>query len=192
MVSRSGDFVEIIPDIVKSVGVDTIIMGAKGATGIINQLVGSNTLEVIQNTDCPVLVIPENAEFQKIDKIAFATDLKKLPHSENIKILFELARLFESKIEFVNIIRNEDEGIAEEKAEQATLLESLAENIDTSMYFATEENIIKGLGEYVLHHKPNMFAMVSRKHSLFERIFKTSTTKKLTFQTKIPLLVMSE
>lgn len=190
--SLMGDFVPLIPEVVDKLKINFIVMGAKGASGILNRLVGSNTLEVIQNTNCPVLAVPEKATFQDVDKIAFATDLKKIPTPAKLKPLFELADLFECSIEFVNIIREEDEDLAEEKAIQANNLESLAGNIPTSMYFATENNIIKGLGEYVIHHRPSIFAMLSRKHTLFERIFKSSTTSKLTYQTTVPLLVMTE
>lgn len=190
--SMMGDFVPLIPEVVEMHQVDFLVMGAKGATGILNRLVGSNTLEVIQNTSCPVLAVPENAAFGMINKIAYATDLRKLPHPDRLEPLFELARLFNSSVEFVNIIREEDESLADERTEQANILSEMAGDIPTSMYFATDNNIIKGLGEYVIHHQPGMFAMLSRKHTLFERIFKNSTTSKLTYQTKIPLLVMDE
>ena len=72
------------------------------------------------------------------------------------------------------------------------LLSDMAGDIKTSMYFATNDDIIDGLSDYMQSNKPGMFAMLARKHSLFERIFSRSITNKLSVRTDIPLLVLDE
>ena len=56
----------------------------------------------------------------------------------------------------------------------------------------TETDIIEGLSRYIATEKPDMLAMLSRKHTLFERLFTQSITNKLAFRSEIPLLVMDE
>lgn len=190
--SRVGSFVPLIPKVADDKTTNLIVMGTKGASSIKEIFIGSNTLEVIQTTKCPVLAIPENVDELKIEKIAMATDLKKLNDPKQLEVLFKLARITNSPIEFVNVVRQEDESIAEEKAKQASILEEMAGDIPTSIHFASNEDIIDGLSNYINDKQPSLFAMLARKHSLFERIFTRSITNKLSFRTEIPLLVMDE
>jgi len=55
--------------------VDLIVMGTKGATGLEEVLVGSNTEKVVRYSPCPVISVSQDVEFSSIKKIAFATNL---------------------------------------------------------------------------------------------------------------------
>jgi nucleotide-binding universal stress UspA family protein len=190
--ARSGGFVSQIPKVAKMDNSDIIVMGTKGADGLKEMFIGSNTLEVIQITHCPVLAIPEKAQNTKVDKIAMATDLKKIQDPIQLAPLFDMARICKASIEFVNIIRPQDDNNEEERAKQASLLMDMADDIPTSIHFATNSDIIAGLSDYVTDNHPDMLAMLSRKHSLFERLFLQSITSKLSFRSEIPLLVLDE
>ena len=190
--SRVGSFVPLIPKVANNCNSNLIIMGTKGASSLKEIFIGSNTLEVIQITRCPVLAIPENASLGHIKKISIATDLKPMEFPEQLKPVFELAKVTNASVEFVNVDRKEDIIYSEEKAKQAVFLEELAEGIETSIHFTSNEDIIDGLSDYINTNKPDLFAMLARKHSLFERIFTKSITNKLSFRTEIPLLVMDE
>ncbi len=190
--SRSGGFVSLIPKIALSLNADLIVMGTKGASGLKEIVIGSNTLEVIQATRCPVLAIPENAVLQPIKKIALATDFRPIKNPEQFAPLFDVARRLNIPIEFVNVLRKEDEQAAESKAQQAIALEKMAHGIKTSIFFVSNDDIIDGIDEYMSNMKPGLFALLSRKHTLFERIFQKSITNKLSFRTEIPLIVIDE
>lgn len=192
LISRSGGFVESIPKVASFTECDLIVMSTKGASGLKEMFIGSNTLEVIHTTDIPVLAIPENAVLKTISKIAYSTDLKKLKHPENLNPMFDLARTLKIPIEFVHIIRQEDEYMPDEVSRKAIELEALAKGIKTSFYFTTNDDIINGISEYINTAKPDIFVMLSRKNTLFERLFLKSITNKLSFRTEIPLIVLNE
>jgi len=188
--TRCGGFVTEIDKVVRSSMFDGIVMGTKGADGLKEMVIGSNTLEVIHVTHCPVLVIPEKAENTKVDRIAMATDLKKVKELKQLLPLFEMAKICRASIEFVHVVQNKLS--EDEVSRQVEILQGLAGDIKTSIHFVSNEDIIDGLSEYILGTKPDMLAMLSRKHSLFERLFTRSITNKLSFRTKIPLFVMDE
>lgn len=190
--SRSGGFVSLIPKMAKACESNLIVMGTKGASGIKEMFIGSNTLEVMQTSHCPVLAIPENAVLKRLEKIAFATDFRLIKNPEQLKPLFDIARKLNAPIEFVNVLRKEDGEFDEQKAKQAIFLDGLATDIKTSTFFITNEDIIDGLSEYINEVKPDLLSMLSRSHTLFERMFTKSITNKLSFRTEIPLLVLDE
>lgn len=190
--SRSGGFVSLIPKVAKNNECNLIVMGTKGASGLKEMFIGSNTLEVIQTSHCPVLAIPENAVLKKLERISFATDFRQIKNPSQLNPLFHIARKLNVPIEFVYVLRKQDGDFNEQKAEQAILLEKLAEGIKTSIFFISNEDIIDGLSEYINEVKPDLLSMLSRRHTLFERLFTKSITSKLSFRTEIPLLVLDE
>ena len=190
--SRSGGFVTSIPKIADYTNCDLIVMGTKGASGLKEMFIGSNTLEVIQTTKCPVLAIPENAVLKTISKIAFSTYFRKLKNQNTLNPLFEIAKKLQLPVEFVNVLRAIEEDTSESIAANAIELERLAEGIKTSIFFISNSDIIEGISEYINEVKPDIFVMLSRKHTLFERMFLKSITNKLSFRTEIPLLILDE
>lgn len=190
--SRYGSFVSLISKLAEEMAVDIIVMGTKGASGLKEMFIGSNTLEVIHVSHCPVLVIPEKAENTKVNHIAMATDLKEVKNNDQLIPLFKMARICKAAIEFVHILKSDDDISLDEKVKQVSVLEEMSGDIKTSIHFATNDDIIEGLSTYISERKPEMIGMLSRKHSLFERIFLKSITNKLSFRTEIPLLVIDE
>lgn len=72
---KIGSIFQHIVDIVDRKKIDLIVMGSKGASGIKELLVGSNTEKVIRYAKCPVLVVKEKTNLASIKKLLFASDL---------------------------------------------------------------------------------------------------------------------
>ena len=104
MVSKEDSLVHAINKIVKSNSIDMIIMGTKGATGAKGVLMGSNTVKVLKNIkNCPVLIIPEEAEFTTLSQIAFATDFKRTYHTGELKPIITLTRENEAALRVMHV-----------------------------------------------------------------------------------------
>jgi len=56
--------------------VDLVVMGTKGATGVNEFLIGSNTEKVIRTAPCPVLAVPVNIENFKLETVLLPSTLK--------------------------------------------------------------------------------------------------------------------
>src|SRR5688500_10902555 len=54
--------------------IDMIVMGMKGVGGL-DKLIGSTTVNAIRKVKIPVLIIPQDAKFQPLSHITYATDL---------------------------------------------------------------------------------------------------------------------
>lgn len=192
LVSRAGGFVDQIPKIASHYKSELIVMGAKGSSGLKEMVMGSNTIEIIQTSHCPVLAVPEKAQNTKVDKIAMAVDLKKIKDPKQLSPLLEMAKICRASIEFVHVMHPDDNDSTQDRFNQIMFLEKMASDIPSNINIITESDIIDGLSRYISTEKPDMLAMLSRKHSLFERLFTQSITNKLAFRSEIPLLVMDE
>lgn len=192
LVSRAGNFVSQIPKIAKDVKSNLIVMGTKGSSGLKEMVIGSNTIEVIQITRCPVLAVPENAKNSKVNKIAMAVDLKKITDSSQLNPLLEMAKICGASIEFVHVMHPDEVDSPQDRFNQIMFLEKFASNIESNINIITESDVIEGLSRYVETEKPDMLALLCRKHTLIERLFTKSISTKLSFRSDIPILIMDE
>jgi len=72
-----GDLVFNIKKVVKQESVDFVVMGTKGATGWVYSFIGTNTASVISDLMVPVLSVPIEAKFVKINTIAYTTRIRE-------------------------------------------------------------------------------------------------------------------
>ena len=190
--SRSGSFISLIPIVADEFKSDLIVMGTKGSNSLKEIFIGTNTLEVIQNTEIPILTVPEKAKNSKVDKIAMAVDLKKIKDPQQLRPLLEMAKICRASIEFVHVMHPDDQDSTQDRFNQIMFLEKFASETPSNIHIITDADIIEGLSRYIASEKPDMLAMLSRKHTLFDRLFSQSLTNKLSFRSEIPLLVMDE
>ncbi len=84
-----GTIFTAIQEQIKNEGVDLIIMGTMGVSGLDEVLIGSNTEKVVRMAQCPVLAVKDKVDFDKIQHFLFATNLNKeqLPILEKVVAL---------------------------------------------------------------------------------------------------------
>ena len=85
-----GPFSTIVEDVAQTEGIDLIIMGTKGASGLKEFFVGSNTEKVVRTAKCPVLTVHDNKTFE-FKSIVVPTTLES-----DQKKLFESLREWEA------------------------------------------------------------------------------------------------
>lgn len=185
---RVGDLTPTTSSIVEKEGVDLIIMGTQGASGLTEILVGSRTASVIKNVNCPVLAIPEEAEYEIPTKIVLAID-DELEFSEiTLHPLLEIIKKTEAELLVLHISDNnkQDKVLNNEKINQ------FFKNTKFSYHLIYNEEVLLGIEKFVEKQNASMLGMITHKLNLFERIFHRSITKKMSLHSKIPLLALKD
>ncbi|TWW01721.1 universal stress protein [Chitinophaga pinensis] len=170
---------------------DLIIMGTTGGSQLEEILIGSNTIDVVKHTSCPVMIIPSNVSFQPIKKIVFACDFKKVGTGTPIYPLKRLLNVFDGELHVLNIDK-EGKGLAGDTPEASLLLDTLLEGHHPKYHFIDHPNVVQGIMEFADKEKADLIITIPRKHGLFESIFKRSRTAQLAFHTHIPMLAIHE
>lgn len=169
--------------------ISLIIMGTKGAAGLKKILIGSNATAVINNCDIPVITIPEFARFKSLKNMVYATDLTNLIAEMNS--LVPLAKLFDSTIHILHVISSK----SETKIDKNKIITDLVSKINYSkitFHILINDDITVGIDEYIVETKADMLAMFTHNLTFFERLFGKSVTRKIAFQSWIPLLTMKK
>jgi nucleotide-binding universal stress UspA family protein len=55
---------------------DLVVMGSKGASGLDEVLIGSNTEKIVRTSPCPVITIKGETDAQQMKKVVFASDFR--------------------------------------------------------------------------------------------------------------------
>jgi len=161
-----------------------IIMGTRGATGLKKYVVGTNTASVIDVSSLPVLVIPELAEFKNFTKVVYATDLM---HTEKeLKILIPYFMKFESIVHLVHVTSSL-KGVSDiEKRIDAIVEKAGYKNVIVRVM--VNKNVDEAIQHYVDSIKADILATFTHQYGFYEKLFDRSLTRKLAFQSKLPLL----
>ncbi|WP_339784343.1 universal stress protein [uncultured Imperialibacter sp.] len=170
--------------------IDMIVMGTKGSHDTLEKLLGGVSSEVIRIADVPVLVVPEAIKKFNPKKIVFAADFNKIESIGRLSPLKDIAELFEAEIAIVNV--TEDDKFPFSRLVESFKVDKFLKNIKHSFETTKNDDVRAGLFEFAEKNSTDMIAMMPRKHSLFEKIFKSSVTKKVAMGVKVPLLTFHE
>ncbi|WP_160712387.1 universal stress protein [Chitinophaga solisilvae] len=180
-----------IDDVSKQEEADLIVMGITGGSKMEEILIGSNTIDVVKNTTCPVLIIPGNTTFKPVKKIVFACDLRKVADTTPIAPLKKLLAAFQAELYVINI-DHESRHFTTDTPFETLMLDTLLEDYQPEYHFIDNPNIVQGIVEFAEEIHADLILTIPKKHGLFESIFKRSNTAKLAYKTHIPLLTIHE
>ncbi len=183
-----GDPANVIINMAIENNYDLIIMGTKGK-GNSNSFFGSTTTSVINRSVIPLLVIPENSTFEPLENIALASDFETKTDLSSYKTLITLAEMFESKISIVNVLNNNND-LSNAQVIEKMNLNQLFSKFRHTFHTIANENVEEGITNFIQENPAQILAMIARKHNFFARLLGIEHTKRMSYNTKIPLLVV--
>lgn len=174
---------------------DLLVMGTLGASGIKEKLWGSKTASLINHTPIPLMVIPNEYAWNQPKKILLASNqFEKEP--KILEAVFQLAGLFDAEIE-VAVFTDEDDDKAITFVEhtrttpqyERTLQDVFkVQNIKaTHLYGKLFEDTLQ---EYIRQNNIDVLSMITYHRNFWNQIFHPSITKRMSYHTRIPLLVI--
>ncbi len=177
------------------INANIIVMGTLGDGGIKERLWGSHTAAVIGVSKVPVVAVPIAYDGALPDKILFTTN-----HFEgSARILdpvFELAAVNMAQV-FVAFFSPESvdshAGLKDrpkELVEYGRELQKTYHDKDLVTAYLPGDDFENTIEQYIDKNGIKLLAIVTYQRSFFERLFNPSVSKKMSYHTKIPLLVI--
>jgi nucleotide-binding universal stress UspA family protein len=166
--------------------VDLLVMGTLGAASPSEKILGSVTAEVIDRTECPVLVIPAETTYQPIEQILYAAALTK-QDLQAINQLRSLADPLEANIHSLHIkAQHKPLEIGWEAFEQMYEAEHSA---SFTFEVVEKENVFRGLQVLMSERKVDLLAMTTFHQQWKDRAVTPSLTREIMLYTDIPMLI---
>src|SRR5690554_2417018 len=171
--------------------VNCIVLGTKGASGIKEIVMGSNTSSLIGKVKAPILAIPENTVYKPVEKVVVGSDLNVVPTEKGVDLIKRLLGLTGASLHVLNIQQSERDLTMQEKDIQ-DVYQVLLKNHEVIFKTYVDKNVESGINLYIEEIQADMLCVIARKHSFLERLLERSKSKALTNHTKIPLLILNE
>ena len=192
-ISSFNLLVDEVKEVVDSYGIDLIVTGTKGASGMDEVFMGSNTVRIIKSTKkCPVLAIPQHFEYQTPSEIAFATDFNRFYSLSELMPLIDLAHVFHATIRIVHV-QYEIKALTELQQFNLNMLRKYFGEVEHFVHTVSELNSVSHtLDVFSKELDIHLLAMLHYQHSYMEKMTREPIVKRTAFHTQIPLLVIPE
>ena len=169
--------------------IDIIVMGTQGASGAKEILLGTNTVHVIKNAKCPVLVIPSSFEYEAPEQILFPNDFEVWLDKKSLEQLLKITHSHISQVNVMHVYTGDELDPIQEKNK-----EQLAKVLSESGFSheVPSNEVIAAINEFQIKQKINLLVMIQNKHTFFERLFIEPVIKKIGFHVTVPFLVIPQ
>lgn len=169
-----------IQQLVNQENIGLIIMGTNGATAAEEILFGSNTLRVIRKVQCPVLVIPEGFKFEGFSTLLFSLSEEITFHPDALTPISDFLRDHVVTLEVLQID-------TEKVLPKSDILDRFAAISYHKLDGVPTEHAISSFEQL---HPVDMHAIFIQPKSFFQRVFSKSDNSKISYKTRVPLLVL--
>lgn len=188
----TDSLINSIKRVVEEFSIDLVITGTKGAKGLKEVFIGTNTLKMIRHLDrCPILVIPNSYEFDGIHQIVFSTNYKRQFKKQELKDLIKIAILHDANIEVAQLMY--EEYLNEVQKKNKLDLQSYLEDFEfTFKKLDWEDSEAETIQDYLFNSKSELLALINHKYNFFNKLTEEDVIKKVSFHSKVPILILPE
>jgi hypothetical protein len=124
--------------------------------------------------------------------VALASDFKEVEAITPVTYLKAVLDFFKPQLHIVNVNSEIHVALNDELKEEKAWLAEQFSDYNPEFYFITTFDFHETIEQFVQDRSIDIVITVPRNHSFYDSVFKTSSTKKLAFQSSIPVLAAHE
>lgn len=183
-----GDLLVSIKKVIEQENIDFVVMGTKGATGWLDSIIGTNTGSVISNVTVPVLSVPIDATYEKVETIAFTTRFRKKDIEALIKVLL-FAKKIHAKVKCL-YVKTSDSDVSEETIKRWKSHFEEEENL--KIFVIPSDDVKETIEDFITTQDVDILSMLTYKRNFFVKLFSNTTTQELSYHLRTPILAFHE
>ncbi len=189
---REGITEDEIARMAKDYNPGIIVLGTKGKGEKQSDIIGSVVYRVLDRTRVPVLAIPEHSKYdatKEVKNIAYATEFDDSDYL-SIRRLLAILSEFDVKVHCVHLSKDPKKSWDDVRMENLKdYFRKIHKNIEVQCHLLKCEDTVKEVEAFSEQYNIDLFSLVNRKRGLLARLFKPGLTRKLIYQSTIPLLI---
>jgi hypothetical protein len=167
-------------------------MGISDKSALQQTFVGSKSLKIAGRGVCPVLIVPAQAKYQGIKNIGLASDYKNVDETTPVSFIKAVMDLFKPQLHVVHVNSEIHVALNEELKNERNWLNEQFKEYNPEFYFITTYDFHETIEQFVTDQKIDIIINVPKNQSFYDSFFKSSKTKKLVYQSTIPVLAAHE
>jgi len=191
IIVESGFVTSKINQLASENGCELLVMGIDNDKNFIKEhLIGSTSIDEARKSKIPVLIVPKNAENDKIKSIAYTCDYNhSLVDTSSLIQVKYFAHMFNAELKIVHVLEP-DHQIDFQEAVNDKYIESKLSNVNHKTFFVYEKNAADGISEFTKEHMIDLIIVEPYHRNFFDKLFHKSVTKELAFHVNKPFLAI--
>jgi nucleotide-binding universal stress UspA family protein len=169
-----------------------IIMGLTGKSVLTQYFSGSNTLKMAEKNVCPILIVPVDAKYTGIKNVLIASEMKYIEETPVLLAVKRVLHDFKPALHILNVDESHYISLTPEFKEERDKMEALLTEFKPEFYFMRLYDFQESINLFVHDKYIDMIIIEPRHHSFYHKMFKTLHTKKMIYQSKVPVLAVHE
>ena len=192
-IAESGDdFIESLEAYAHVRSAYMIVMGLTGKSAITQWFSGSNTLKMAEKNVCPVLIVPDDAKYNGTDNILIASEMRYVEETPVLLAVKRILEDFKPNLHILNVDDSHYISLTTSYKVERDKMEELLSEFKPEFYFMRLFDFHESINLFVRDKKVDMIIIGPKYHGFFSKLFKTQHTKKMIYQSKVPVLAVHE
>ena len=188
---KSAPFTEAnIMEYAKDNGFNFICISTRGA-GKLERILGTNTANIINFSEVPVIAVPDNYRASSIKNILYASDIENL--KEELDEVISFVKPLNATVHLIHFLSFKQKM---RKVDVEGIVKNVVNIYPVKISIESRDNgqsMIENLKTSIESIKPSMLVMFTEQNrNLFQQIFLSSDSAEYSFDAKVPVLVFKK
>ncbi|OSZ79977.1 hypothetical protein CAP36_01555 [Chitinophagaceae bacterium IBVUCB2] len=192
LAEEGSDFITELDKLARHQQADLIIMGITGRTAIGQTFIGSNTLKMVDQKVCPILIVPADAKYQEVKNVLLTSDYKNVQASTPSVPIKKILKTFQPNLHIMNVDSEHYVAITEEYQAERAKLKEMFSDFNPEFYFLGLHNVDEAINQFAHDKNIDLLIVIHKEQTLLSKLFVKSHTKKLAYHSSIPVLALHE
>ena len=154
----------------------------------------THTSRLVLEAEGPVLAVPFGTEVRTPQRIALVLGKEEIENTAVLELLLDISRLFNAEVHVLTIYEGSvyDEKMTGSRSSEKNedTLEYYLEHFYVEHVFTKNQDVEKGILDYVEEKEIDLLAILPRNHAEKTRPSEGRLTKLLTLHSKVPVLAL--
>jgi nucleotide-binding universal stress UspA family protein len=186
-----GNPVDMIINQVKKYDEPIVVVGMKGEGKNLKKLFGSVASGLARKSFSPLFIIPESVVFKGLKNIALAIDDEITIELSGLSLIHKIGEIHYSKVYIVRALNN-SENIVNELSLRSSAISGRLSPLEVEFAFPRGNDVSHTILTFCKEREIDLLIFIPHYHSVFERLFVRSETRKIIFETEFPLFLLPD
>ncbi len=153
---------------------------------------GSNTIKMAEENICPVMIIPQTAKYNGINNVSLASDFKEVEAHTPVLAIKTVLKEFNANLHIVNVDNEHYVSLTDEYLAERAKMQKMFEEFNPEFYFIGMNDFHEAIEQFSKDKNIDLLVIIPKNHSFMNSLFSSRHTKKLAFNTSVPLLAVHQ
>jgi len=166
-----------------------MVMGTTGSGDTFKKVFGSLSMDMIDNSYCPLFLVPPGAAYSKIEEIVYLSeDLK----NDSLHLLYAGRLCVKTGSDFRLVHFRNKSNDDFDVADTIKIMESYFPEVKYHIEIIDTQDLFSGIENLVKENNNNLVVLSTKHRNIFKNLFHKSVTEFAALHATSPLLILSD